>query len=117
VIADDDEDGNNPIDFFINGNADGSVNGDGFYNSRNEIVIGNGGARAAGPSPSINQPFQGYIAEIVAYDVVLTTPQRQQVEAYLNAKYAIYSPIKNNKISIKKTNAGVGKISLYKNST
>jgi hypothetical protein len=90
VIADDDGAGNNPINFFINGNTDGSVNGNGFYNSRSEIVIGNGGGRSLGPSPVIDQPFQGYIAEIVAYNVVLTTPERQQVEAYLNTKYAIY---------------------------
>jgi len=30
------------------------------------------------------------MAEIVVYDRVLTTPERQQVEAYLNAKYQIY---------------------------
>jgi hypothetical protein len=30
------------------------------------------------------------MAEIVLYDRVLTTSERQQVEAYLNAKYAIY---------------------------
>jgi hypothetical protein len=90
IISDDDGNGNNPINFFINGSADGSQNGSGFYNSRSQIVIGNGGARSLGPSPSIDQPFQGYIAEIVAYDVVLSTPERQQVEAYLNTKYAIY---------------------------
>jgi hypothetical protein len=91
VISDDDGEGNNPISFYIDGNSDGAANGGGFYNARAEIVIGNGGARGAGPSPSINQPFQGYIAEIVVYDVVLTTEQRQQVESYLNTKYAIYT--------------------------
>lgn len=30
------------------------------------------------------------IAEMVVYNRVLTTPERQQVEAYLNSKYAIY---------------------------
>jgi len=34
--------------------------------------------------------FDGQIAEIVLYSRVLTTPERQQVESYLNAKYAIY---------------------------
>jgi hypothetical protein len=48
------------------------------------------GARSLGPSPSIDQPFQGYIAEIVVYNVVLTATERQQVEAYLNTKYEIY---------------------------
>ena len=32
----------------------------------------------------------GDIAEVILYNSNLTTPQRQQVEAYLNAKYAIY---------------------------
>jgi hypothetical protein len=30
------------------------------------------------------------MAEIVVYDRVLTTPERQQVEEYLNTKYTIY---------------------------
>ena len=90
VIADDDGEGDNPIDFYINGASDGSLVGSGFYNFRAEIVIGNGGARGAGPSPSINQPFQGYLAEVIVYDTVLTTPEREQVETYLNDKYEIY---------------------------
>jgi hypothetical protein len=90
VIADDDGEGNNPINFFTNGASDGSRAGNGFYNFRSEIVIGNGGARSLGPSPSIDQPFQGYIAEIVVYNVLLTATERQQVESYLNNKYEIY---------------------------
>lgn len=31
-----------------------------------------------------------HLAEFIIYNTRLTTPQRQQVEAYLNAKYAIY---------------------------
>ena len=54
------------------------------------------------------------MAEIVVYDRVLTTQEREKVEAYLNVKYAIYSPIKNTKISIKKQNLGGGKITLKK---
>ena len=106
IIADDDGEGNNPINFFINGEYDGSQNGGGFYNLRQEIVIGNGGSRGLGPSPSLNQPFQGYLAEIVVYNVALTTPQRQQVEEYLMAKYAIvplpsgFSVASTNQISI-----------------
>jgi hypothetical protein len=53
------------------------------------------------------------IAEIIIYNRALTTPERQKVEAYLNTKYAIYNPIPNNKISIKKQNLGSGKISLF----
>jgi len=37
-----------------------------------------------------DQIFKGKVAEVVVYNRVLTTPERQQVEAYLNAKYAIY---------------------------
>jgi hypothetical protein len=39
---------------------------------------------------SLQELLVGKIAEIVVYDRVLTTPERQQVEAYLNTKYAIY---------------------------
>jgi hypothetical protein len=47
------------------------------------------GIRIAGQS---NPERYGNIkmAEIVVYDRVLTTPERQQVEAYLNSKYGIY---------------------------
>jgi hypothetical protein len=39
-----------------------------------------------------NGTFQlkGKVAEVIVYNRVLTTPERQQVEAYLNSKYAIY---------------------------
>jgi len=37
-----------------------------------------------------DQIFKGKIAEVVFYNRVLTTQERQQVEAYLNTKYAIY---------------------------
>jgi hypothetical protein len=71
--------------FYLNGANDTDSSGAGFYNERSEIVIGNGGARG-----SFNQQFEGAIMEIVAYNRVLTTPERQQVETYLNNKYAIY---------------------------
>ena len=65
------------LTLYLNGTVNGS--GSGFENtSDNEMSIGY--------SPS--QPFS--IAEIVVYNRVLSTPERQQVEAYLNAKYAIY---------------------------
>ena len=37
-----------------------------------------------------NHFLNGKVAEVVIYNRVLTTQERQQVEAYLNAKYAIY---------------------------
>jgi len=65
------------LTLYLNGTVNGS--GSGFENSSpNEMSIGY--------SPS--QPFS--IAEIVVYNRVLTTQERQQVEAYLNAKYSIY---------------------------
>ena len=41
-----------------------------------------------GPNIGAGEAYK--IAEIVVYNRVLTTPERQQVEAYLNSKYAIY---------------------------
>jgi hypothetical protein len=34
--------------------------------------------------------LKGKVAEVIVYNRVLTTPERQQVEAYLNSKYQIY---------------------------
>lgn len=85
------EDGTS-FEFFVDGAADGGDTG-GSSVVRDSIVIGNGGSRYAKSTPAatpINQAFQGNIAEIVAYDRVLTTPERQQVEAYLMAKYDLY---------------------------
>ena len=42
------------------------------------------------PDPPTRSYYGGYICEIIAYNRVLTTIERQQVEAYLNTKYAIY---------------------------
>jgi len=39
---------------------------------------------------SFNDPFNSKIAEVIVYNRDLTTPERQQVEAYLNSKYQIY---------------------------
>jgi len=61
-----------------------------------QVVSGTGtgftsrSAAYLGSDSSAGQPANVYISEIVVYNRVLTTPERQQVEAYLNAKYAIY---------------------------
>ena len=34
--------------------------------------------------------LDGDVAEIIAYNRAVTSTERQQIEAYLNAKYAIY---------------------------
>jgi len=48
-------------------------------------IIGIGGNGAGG---SLNANMK--IAEIIIYNRAVTTPERQQVEAYLNTKYSIY---------------------------
>jgi len=78
--------------------TDGS-NGSFFINASNEQAfsitfdanITNmqvGGALIA--EGGIGDPFNSKLAEVIVYDRNLTTPERQQVEAYLNTKYAIY---------------------------
>ena len=66
---------------YINDSSYSDSNGGGF-NDRGYVQIGAG--------QSGGQPCNGYISEVIIYDRVLTTPERQQVEAYLNQKYAIY---------------------------
>jgi hypothetical protein len=58
----------------------------GFNNISQYIGIGGGG------TDGFNQgnPLDAIIAEIIIYNRQVTTPERQQVEAYLNTKYAIY---------------------------
>ena len=43
-----------------------------------------------GFSGAFGYTLKGKIAEAITYNRVLTTPERQQVEEYLNTKYAIY---------------------------
>lgn len=45
---------------------------------------------AQGSQLLLASSFDGQIAEIVIYNREVTTPERQQVESYLNSKYAIY---------------------------
>jgi hypothetical protein len=49
--------------------------------------IGIGGGGDGGSAVS---PLDARIAEIIIYNRQVTSPERQQVEAYLNTKYAIY---------------------------
>ena len=66
----------NNLFLYLNGVNDGSGAGQTQVGSPPYLVGGH-----ANPSS---------IAEVVVYNRVLSTPERQQVEAYLNAKYAIY---------------------------
>jgi hypothetical protein len=56
------------------------------YNTHN----GNFYIGAFNEAGNIMERFGGKIAEIIVYNRILTTTERQQVEAYLNEKYAIY---------------------------
>jgi hypothetical protein len=58
----------------------------GFNNISQYIGIGGGGINGANQG----NPLNARIAEIIIYNRQVTTPERQQVEAYLNTKYAIY---------------------------
>jgi hypothetical protein len=50
----------------------------------NSLALSTGGTGASG------EWLTGDIAEIIIYNTAITTAQRQSVEAYLNAKWAIY---------------------------
>jgi hypothetical protein len=52
------------------------------FTSRSAAYLGN--------NSSAGQPANVYISEIVVYNRVITTEERQQVEQYLNSKYQIY---------------------------
>jgi hypothetical protein len=65
---------------YVNGKSyEPSDTGEGFV-SRDYVRIGMG---------QTSQPCKGYISEVIIYDSVLTTEQRQGVEAYLVQKYGI----------------------------
>jgi hypothetical protein len=66
---------------YVNGTAYSNSSGNGF-GSIDYVQIGTGQYG--------DQPCNGYISEVIIYNRVLTTTERQKVEAYLNAKYAIY---------------------------
>lgn len=64
---------------YLNGASCGSGSGVNLNGTSDSYIGGN--------SP-YSAPYK--IGEVIIYNRVLTTPERQQVEAYLNAKYAIY---------------------------
>ena len=81
---------NNSQTYHINGSLASSSASVASINQTNiAIGIGNGGDGAT-PLGASNGGFKGDLAEIIFYNRAVTTPERQQVEAYLNAKYAIY---------------------------
>jgi hypothetical protein len=66
---------------YVNNVAYSDPSGGGF-DSKGYVQIGAG--------QDGGQPCNGHISEVIIYNRVLTTPERQQVGAYLNTKYAIY---------------------------
>ena len=77
--------------------SDGTINP--FFNSvsgtsgqNTDMASSNGADALIGQGSQLvsGSDFDGKIAEIVIYNRVLTTGERQQVESYLNSKYAIY---------------------------
>jgi len=81
---------NNSQQYRINGSLASSSTSVSSINQINiAIGIGNGGDSAT-PKSASHGGFKGDLAEVIFYNRALTTPERQQVEAYLNAKYAIY---------------------------
>jgi hypothetical protein len=74
------------ISVFYNGASEGTAQNANMtsQNSGGSLYIGQGSQNVSGAG------LYGDIAEVILYNSNLTTPQRQQVEAYLNTKYAIY---------------------------
>jgi len=81
---------NNSQTYHINGSLISSSSSVAGINATNiAIGIGNGGSGSE-PRPADHGGFKGDLAEVIFYNRALTTIERQQVEAYLNTKYAIY---------------------------
>ena len=66
---------------YINGTQNGSTGNAG---------TGDSSTFRLGDGPGASTPLPGDIAEVLFYNASLTDAQRQQVEAYLNARYALY---------------------------
>jgi hypothetical protein len=77
------------ISFFLDGNLVGTANPASQSAGNNST-----GAFAIGSDATLNAADNFFcvcdIAEIIIYNRAITTQERQQVEAYLNTKYAIY---------------------------
>jgi hypothetical protein len=81
-----------------------------YYDGTNEYVYTNGGTVYTNASSgnfsisaymiganlgysSDNQPWNGYIGEVIVYNIALSAPQRQQVEGYLAQKWGLTSSL------------------------
>jgi len=74
----------NNFTIYLNGNQTGSTSYSGFAGASTSQFIG-----ADYEEDEPNYFYNGYIPEIIIYNRAITTPERQQVEAYLMGKYAI----------------------------
>jgi len=80
------------VDLSLGGASKGYINGGSEINFGivdKSSTRGNGNF-AVGNVGSGGFPFNGDISEILIYNAALTTTQRQEVESYLNFKWAIY---------------------------
>jgi len=76
------------VNFHKNGTLVGSLDPSSYSTTNaSDGVWGIGGQLGDG---SVYLPAKFNLAELVIYNRAITTQERQQVEAYLNAKYAIY---------------------------
>jgi len=81
---------NNSQKYFVNGSLASESASVGAINQLNiEIGIGNSGSNST-PSSASSGGYSGDLAEVIFYNRAVTNTERQQVEAYLNTKYAIY---------------------------
>jgi len=81
---------NNSQQYHVNGSLASSSSSVAGINATNiAIGIGNGGSGSE-PRTADYGGFKGDLGEVIFYNRAITTPERQQVEAYLNTKYAIY---------------------------
>jgi hypothetical protein len=77
------------VDFYKNGTSAGSLTPADY--SETDASDGVWGIGAQLGNGSVYLPARFNLAELVIYNREITTQERQQVEAYLNAKYEIYS--------------------------
>lgn len=81
---------NNSQKYFVNGSLAFESTSVSAINQVNiEIGIGNSGSNST-PSSANYGGFSGDLAEVIFYNRAVTNTERQQVESYLNTKYAIY---------------------------
>ena len=72
------------------GNGPGGAFGYGLDETNNASIFIGAAAFAEGSGYNAEASDDMYVYEIIFYNRAITTPERQQVEEYLNAKYDIY---------------------------